>query len=172
MKTLRQQRPEIPVVLGRPQICTRIAFHRTIQIREVVGITNEKHRRIVADHIPVTVLGVDLTGCSANIPFRIGCPPLSGNGRKLHKDLGLCAWPENLCFRVLRDVVRNRKRAVGPRSFHMHSAFRNDLTIKVGEFFQQPHVLQQNRPAFPRRDRMLVFRYRSTDFVGEFLVFG
>jgi len=99
VQRLRQQRPEIPVVIRAAQPGARVALDRMVEVREPQRIAEEEHRCVVADDVPVTLLGIELEGGAADVAFRIGGAALTGHRREarehrrlladLGKDLGL-----------------------------------------------------------------------------------
>src|SRR3546814_2750970 len=62
VQRLRQQRPEIPVVVGGTQAGAWIALDGMVQVRKAQRITEEEDWRAVADDVPVAFLGVELQG--------------------------------------------------------------------------------------------------------------
>ena len=43
----------------------------------------------------------------------------------------------------------------------MHSAFRDNLTVEVGQFFQKPDILQQHRAARASGDDIIIIDNRG-----------
>jgi hypothetical protein len=66
---LGQRGPEIPVVLRAAHVGARVALDGMVQVGELERVAQEEHRRVVADHVPVAFLGVELharsRGCRA-----------------------------------------------------------------------------------------------------------
>ena len=56
VQRLRQQRPEIPVVVRAAKPGARIALDGVVEVREAQRIAEEKYRRIIADDVPVSLL--------------------------------------------------------------------------------------------------------------------
>jgi len=50
----------------------------------------------------------------------------------------------------------------------MHAAFGDDLPVKVGQFLQEPNILQESRTAWPCGHDVLVIDDRSTYPGGQF----
>ena len=59
------------------------------------------------------------------------------------------------------------KRAISARSFGMHTAFRDDLTVEVSEFFQKPCILKQHRATWSCGHNILVVSNRCANVVGK-----
>jgi hypothetical protein len=47
-------------------------FHRMIQIRKLQRIAHKKYRRVVADQVPIALLGIKLQHKAANIALGVG----------------------------------------------------------------------------------------------------
>ena len=91
MQRLGQQRPEIPIAIGRAHTRTRIALDGVVEVGEFQRIAQEEYRRIVTHQIPIARLGVEFYRKAANIAFGIGCATLARNGREADKTIGLLA---------------------------------------------------------------------------------
>jgi hypothetical protein len=62
VQRFRQQRPEVPVVVGAAHAGARIAIDGVIEVGKAQRIAEEKHRRVVADDIPS--FSISQTSCS------------------------------------------------------------------------------------------------------------
>src|SRR5258707_9664197 len=121
-----------------------------IEVREPQRIAEEEHRRVVADDVPVTLLGIELEGGTADIAFRIGRAALAGDGREPHEHRRLLAdLRENLGLGVAADVVSYRERAVGSPAFGVHAPLRDHLPVEMRQLLDQPYILEQRRPRGP-----------------------
>ena len=78
MEGFRKQSPEIPVVLGGTYACPGIAFYGTVQIREIMYVTQEEGRCIVAYQIPVPLFSVELHSYTADISFCVSGAAFTG----------------------------------------------------------------------------------------------
>jgi len=142
--------PEIPHHLRRLHVGLRIALLGVHKIGELDGILDEEHRRVVADQIPVALLGVEANGESARVAFRVRRAFLAPHGREAHEGLDLPAdLLEESRVRVARDVVRHGEAAVRPRPLGMCHTLRDALTVEVLQLLDQMEVLQQQRAAGP-----------------------
>lgn len=88
MQRLWQQTPEIPIVIGTTHACPRVSFDGVIEIRKTQRITEKEDRRIVADDVPVSFLGVELDRETADVPLGVSRTALSGNRGKTNKYKG------------------------------------------------------------------------------------
>ena len=161
MQALRRQRPEIPHGGGRTQVGPRMAFLRVDEIREFVGIAHEKDRRVVADHVPVALPGVELEGESAHVALGVGGAQFARHRRETRDHRRLFAdFRKEAGLRIAGDVVRDRQYAVCAPTLRMDGAFGDALPVLVGQFFDQLVILQQDRPARPGGHRVLIVGYR------------
>ena len=71
VQRFRQERPEVPVVVGRAQTGARIALDRVVQVRKAQRIAKEEDGRVVADDVPIAFLGIEFQGGTADIAFGI-----------------------------------------------------------------------------------------------------
>ena len=85
MQRLRQQRPEIPIVVRAAQPGARVALDRMVEVRKPQRIAEEEDRRVVADDVPVALLGIELEGGAANVAFCVGRAALTGDGREARR---------------------------------------------------------------------------------------
>src|ERR1700689_4531673 len=97
-----------------------------VEIGKPQRIPEEENRSIVADHVPIAILGVELDGEAADVTFRVGSTALAGNRRKPREQRSLLAdFAENIRAGVAADVVRHGKGAVSAPAFGVHAPFRN-----------------------------------------------
>ena len=153
----RQERPEIPVIRCRTHIGARVAFDRFVQIGEFARVAQEKHRRVIADHVPVTFFGIKLQRKAADVALGIGRAALTGNGSKAGEHFGFFTdFAEEFGAGVFCDVVGDGKRTKRARAFGVHAPLGDDFAHEVGEFFVQPQILRQQRAARPGGHGVLV----------------
>src|SRR5690606_3622053 len=62
MQRFGKERPEIPVVIGTPQIGFRVAFHSMVQVWELQRVAKEKNRCVVSDQVPDSFIGIKFQG--------------------------------------------------------------------------------------------------------------
>ena len=152
-----QRGPEIPVVLGAAHVGARVALDRVVEVGELQRVAQEEHRRIVADHVPVAFLGVELDGETADVSLGIGRAALPGHGGEAGEQLGFLAdLRKDLGAGVFGDVVRDGEGAVGGGTLGVHTPLRDHLAAEVGELLQEPDILQQLRAARACGHRILV----------------
>ena len=77
MEGLGETCPEIPVVLCTATSGSRIALDCTIEISEVVHVSQEEDGGVVTDEIPVTFRCVEFGSDAANIALDVCCTALA-----------------------------------------------------------------------------------------------
>src|SRR5258706_10410299 len=118
MERLWQKRPEVPVIVRAAKTGAGVALDGVIEVREAQRIAEEKDWRIVADDVPISVLGVELESKPADVALRIGCAAFPGDGRKAREHRRLLSdLRKNRCLGVLRDVVSRRESSIRPPTF-------------------------------------------------------
>src|ERR1700694_2896866 len=156
MQALGRQRPEIPHRGWRAQIALGMALLGMDEVGELVWVAHEEHRRVVADEIPVALLGVELDREAAHVAFGIRGTELAGYGRETQDQGGPGAGLQHLGPGVLRDIAADGQRAVRTPALGVHRTFRNALAVLVCELLKQWVVLQQQWAAGAGAERILV----------------
>ena len=147
---LGQQGPEVPVVIGAAHASTRIALDGVVEVGKAQRIAEKEHRRIVAYHVPVALLGVEFQGEAADVALGIGGAALAGDGREAGEHRCLLAdLGEDLRLGVAADVMGDREGAVGTRALGVHAPLGDHFAVEVRELLDQPDVLQQGGAARP-----------------------
>ncbi|MNG01878.1 hypothetical protein D3C84_848760 [compost metagenome] len=114
------------------------------KVGEFQRITNEEHRGVVADDVPVAFLGIELQGETPRITLGIGRTTLATHSREAQEGFGLLAdSAEQLGVTVLGDIPGYREGAIGSRALGVYTTLRDVFTVEVGEFFKQVEVIQQ-----------------------------
>ena len=102
VQRLGQVGPEVPVVLGVAQVGARVTLDGVVEVGELQRVAEEEDRGVVADDVPVALLGVELHGEAADVALGVGRAALAGDGREAGEHLGLLAdLAEDLGARVL-----------------------------------------------------------------------
>ena len=127
------------------------------ELGELVRVADEEHRGVVAHHVPVALLGVELEGKAAHVALRVRGAALAGHGGEAQERLGLLAdLGEKRGARVARHVVGDGKGAVRRRALGVHHALRDALAVEVLHLLQELHVLHEQRAACARGQGILV----------------
>ncbi len=171
VQALRRQRPEIPHRRRRAQVGLRVALLRVDEVGELVGVAHEEHRRVVADQIPVALLGIELERKAAHVALGVGGAELAGNGGEARQHLRLLAdGGEYVGGRIRRDVVGDGERAVGAPALGVHRALGDALAVLVRQLFDQLIVLHQQRAERAGGQRVLVVGNRCAGSGREALI--
>ena len=124
MQRLRRQAPVVPLHGVVAQAGGRVAFLRVNEIGELERIAHEEHRCVVAHHVPVAFLRVELQREAARVARRVGGAHLSGHGGKTREhfaaiaDFRKTAW-RRCSGRYRRSPSTCRRR---PRPWHARPA--------------------------------------------------
>ena len=130
------QTPEVPHRRVTSQVCLRIPLLRVNKIGKLQRIPDKENRRVIPDQIPVSLVGIEFHGKSPNIPFRIGCTPLSRYRGETHEHVGFLANPcKNTRFGVTGNVICHRERTKCSAPLGMYDTFWNSLPVKMSQFF-------------------------------------
>lgn len=150
---LRAQGDEVPEHVRVLQVGGRVALLGVDEAREEDRVADEEDRRVVADQIPDSVLGVELDGESARVADGVGRAALTPDGREANGDRGaLSDLAEHLRSGVLLDVrVGHLEVAEGAGSLGVHHALWDALAVEVGNLVQELDILQEERASLANR---------------------
>src|SRR5699024_4755100 len=113
-----------------------------VQIRKEHRVSMEEHRCVISDKIPVAFISIKFQREPANITHCICCAPSSSRCRKTREHFCLSTYlGENTCFCILGNGIGDGKCSVGTCRFRMHSAFRDNLTVKMSHLVPEPNIL-------------------------------
>jgi len=172
VERLGQQRPEVPGVLRGAHAGVGVALDGAVEVREVVHVAEEEGRGVVADEIPVALLGVELAGEAADVALGVGRAALARHGGEADEDVGLLAdLGEELGLGVPGDVVRHGEVAVSAPALGVHAPLGDDLAVEVGQLLQQPHILHHHRTARAGCQGVFILGDGRADLVGKFREF-
>src|SRR5690606_36722383 len=93
MQCLGQNGPEVPVIVGAAHDGARDAFDGVVEVGKLQRVAEEEHRRVVADHVPVALLGVELQSKTADVALRVRRTPLTGDGGEAGEQGSAPAYP-------------------------------------------------------------------------------
>jgi len=114
-----------------------------IKIGEFKRVAKKEDRSVVADQIPITLFGIEFNGKATYITLSIRGPALTGNrGKASEKFSFLTNLRKNFGPGIAGNVMGYGKGTVGPRSLGMHPPLGNNFTVKMGQLFQEPDILQ------------------------------
>src|SRR5260370_34610522 len=113
-----------------------------VEVREPQRVAEEEDRRVVADDVPVALLGIELEGGAADVAFRIGGAALAGDGREAREHGRLLPdLRENLRLGAAGVVVRYGVVPDCGPSLGLHAPLRDHLPIRMLQLFAQPDLL-------------------------------
>ena len=105
---------------------------RVHQIRELDGVLDEEHRHVVADQVPVALVGIELGGETTHVPGQIEGSLVTGHGGEAHEDLGLLALlGQQRGPGDVRDGVGALEHAVRAVAAGVDDALRDPLVVEV-----------------------------------------
>ncbi|MNJ57048.1 hypothetical protein D3C77_526230 [compost metagenome] len=163
-------RPEVPHHLRAFQVALRQTLLSVDKVREFERVTDEKHRSVVTNNVPVAFFGVELQGETTRIAFGISRTTLAPHRGEAQEGLGLLAdIAEQLGAAVLGDIAGHREGAIGTRALGVHTALWDVLAVEVRELLDQMEVIQQQRATRACRTRILVISDRCTAGGGQYL---
>ena len=138
----------------------RVGLLGVDEVRELDRVADEEDGQVVADEVPVAVLGVELEREASGVAHQLGGVPAAGDGREAQGCLGALALGlEQLCAGEVGDrqvaapavglEVAERGGATG-----VNDPLRDALAIEVADLLEELIVLERRRPA--RADAALV----------------
>jgi hypothetical protein len=143
------------------------------EVGELDGVPDEEHTQVVADEVPVAVLGVHLHREATRVAGGLGGVAAAGHGREPDRQLGLLAvlgeqlGPGELRGRLVPDLAGRREVPVGECSAGVHHPLRDALAVEVADLLQELVVLQRRRPTSAHRALVLVVVDRVALSVGQ-----
>ena len=168
MQGFWNQSPEVPVVRGVAHTGSRIALYGVVEVGKLQWVAQEEYGRVVPDKVPVALVCVELHCESAYVSFGVGGSTLTGHGREAQQAFRLFPYfGEYGSARELCDVVGYGKSPECAGTFGMHTPFRYDFTVEMGDFFSVPRVLDKNRAANSGSLYVLVVGDGPAVFCGE-----
>ena len=91
MQALRRQRPEVPHRGRRAHVGFRVALLGVDEVGKLERIAHEEYRRVVADDVPVALLGVEAQRKPRTSRSASAAPALAGDGGEAQERFGLLA---------------------------------------------------------------------------------
>ena len=71
----------------------RLLLRRVDQIGKLYRVLNEEHRDVVADDVPIALLGVELDGEAAHVARKVRRALVAGDRGEAHEGFGLLSRP-------------------------------------------------------------------------------
>mmetsp|Transcript_6295 Transcript_6295/g.9563 ORF Transcript_6295/g.9563 Transcript_6295/m.9563 type:complete len:370 (-) Transcript_6295:238-1347(-) len=139
----RTKGDEVPEHVGVLAVGLGVALLGVDERREEHWVPDEENGGVVADHVPVALLGVELDGEPAGVAGGVGAAGLSPHSGEPDTHRGAFAHLiQELGLAVLAAGGGGcLKKSKCPCSLGMDHSFRNSFTIKVGNVVQEHEVL-------------------------------
>ncbi len=132
-------------------------FHRMDEIWKLDGVLNEEDRDVVADQVPVTLLGVELDREPTYVARGVDRTGAARHGREAHEYLGLLTdLGQNIGARELGQRLRQLEITVRPRAAGMNDPLRDALVVEVLDLLTKNEVFQKRRAATTALQRVLI----------------
>jgi len=162
----RRQRNEVPEVvvcrLRLGEIAVRLLFGGMDKVGKLDGILDEEDRDIVADEIPIALLGIDLDRKAANIPGKVERALVAGNRGEADEGGGLFTFAlEEIGLGVGGKRIIGLEITMGAIAARMNDAFRDALMVEMEQLFAEMEIIHGERPARADTQRILVVGDRS-----------
>ena len=131
----------------------RIGLQRVDDIRKLDGIANEENGQVVANQIPVAVLGVEFYRKAARIARHLRGIAAADHGREADGQGRLLAGlleqlgPGVCGGRLVADLAGDLELAIADEAAGMDHALRDALTVEMGDLFQELVIFQRGRTA-------------------------
>ena len=91
MQRLGEVREKSPLEGRIAQVGARVTLHHVVEIGELERVAQIEHRGVVADQVPVALLGVETHGEAADVSLCIRRATLTGDGGEAQEHIGLLA---------------------------------------------------------------------------------
>ena len=140
---------------GKPAVGRLL--HRVDEVGELDGVLDEEHRDVVADEIPVALLGVELDGEAADVAGQVERALVAGDGREAHEHRGPLAGPlEQVGSGDVGQRLVGLEEAVGAEPAGVDDPLGDALVVEVEDLLPEVEVLEQRRAALAGLERVLV----------------
>ena len=166
MRAFGAQRPEIPLHVVIAKAVVGAALLAADEVLEFQRVADEEDRRVVADHVEIAVIGIELDREAARIAPGVGAAALARHGAEAHRDIGLGARLEELGLGIFRDVLGHLEMPEGARALGVWLALGDALSVEVGHLLDEVVVVEHDRAIAPERQRMLVALHRDAGVRG------
>jgi hypothetical protein len=169
------QRHEVPERV----VCARRLWHRVVrlglhsvdQVGKLHRVLDEEDGDVVADQVPVALIGVELHREAARVARGVRGSALAHHRGETHeRGRALAGLGEDGSPRELRERLVALEVAVCARPTRVHDALGNPLVVEVGDLLAQDEVFEQRGPTRAGFERVLVVRDLHALVGGERMV--
>ena len=139
---LGDQAPEVPHHVGAFEVGLRVALLGVDEVRELLGVPDEEDGRVVAGHVPVALLGVELDGEASGVSFRVSRALLASNSGESGEDGRPFAYGlERFGLGPLGAVGSALEVAVCAGPFCVDHTFGDPFSVEMGELVNEVEIL-------------------------------
>ena len=131
------------------------------EVRELHRVVDEEHGGVVANHIVVALLSVELNCEASGVSHCIGGASLTGDGREPEETGGLLSdGVEESSLGKFGYILGNLEDSVGCGSLGVHDSLGDSLSVETSEFVNEIEVLEQDGASGAGSHRVLVIVHR------------
>jgi hypothetical protein len=128
------------------EVGTRVPLLGVNEVGELLRIADEEDWGVVASHVPVALLGVELEGEPTRVTVGVSRSLLASDSGEAKEDRGALAnGAQELGLGEVAYVLGHLKKAMGSGTLRVNNSLWDTLTVKVGELVNQVEVLQESR---------------------------
>ena len=168
---LRGERQEVPEHVRVLEVRRRVPLLGVDEVGELQRVADKENGGVVANHVVVALLSVELEGEPAWVSFRVRRAPLPADLGEAREHVGLLAHPgQEFRAGVLAYVAYHLEVPVCPGALGVHNPLRYPLAVKMGELFGEVGVLYQYRPVLTCGHREQVAVHRRSEVIAELFV--
>ena len=158
---LRHQRGEVPEVVVRRlrlrEAAVRLFLHGVHEVGELDRILDEEDGDVVADDVPVALLGVQLDGEAAYVPGEVEGTLAAGDGGEADERGGLLTGAlEQVGGGEVRQRLVGFEESMCAVPAGVDDALRNPLVVEVEDLLAHDEVVEQRWPPVADAQRVLV----------------
>mmetsp|Transcript_10322 Transcript_10322/g.32898 ORF Transcript_10322/g.32898 Transcript_10322/m.32898 type:complete len:253 (+) Transcript_10322:594-1352(+) len=168
VERLGRKAPVVPAAPVGLEVAARLALLRVDEVGELERVADEEHWGVVADHVPVAFLGVELDCKAARIAGGVGRAGLPTDGGEADEDGGFLAnLVEKVSVGVLCDVLGHLEHALGAVAFGVHDALGHALAVEALHLLLEPGVISGDSAVLPDCAGVVVVLDRAAEGGGE-----
>jgi len=160
---LRRVTPEVEGHVGVLAVVSWVSLLRVEEIGKLNRILDEENGGVVANHIVVTLLGVEFDGKTSGVSIAVVRTTLTSNSGEASEDGGsLTNILEEFSLGELRNIVSKFKVTMSTSTLGVDNSLGNTLSVEVSELVNKMEVLEKKRTSGASRHGVLVVIDGST----------
>jgi hypothetical protein len=127
------------------------------EIRKFDRVSDEEHRGVITNHIPIAFFSVELDSKTTRIALSISRSLLASNSRETSEDrCALANSIKELSFTEISHIVGGFKVAPCTSSLSMNYSFRDTFSVEVSDLVDVVKILEEDTTVFASSNRVLV----------------